>query len=141
MCIMRLAVFGMPQLSVVELWMGSEIAAASTFWYRAFHVAGEPLPCVVEVQNMLALETEGWEAPRHLRLLFLLRSIRARNANHFETDDATWKMSPTSRTAHASVYACCEEGVPSFLSWGGVLTSRASRLISQREAGVAGDAA
>jgi hypothetical protein len=90
---------------------------------------------------MLALETEGWEAPCHLRLLFLLGSIRARHADHFEADDATWKVSPTSRATHASIHARGQEGVSSFLRRGRVLTSRPSRLISEREASVAGDAA
>ena len=46
---------------VAQLRIRPKITFTATFWHRTLHMAGEPLPRVVEMQNVLALETEGRE--------------------------------------------------------------------------------
>ena len=48
-------------LVVVKLGVGSKIAFAPALRNGAFLVSREPLPCVVEMQDMLTLETKRRE--------------------------------------------------------------------------------
>lgn len=76
-------------------------------------MSSEPLSRMVEVQDVLAAQTEGRETPSHAGLLLFLRLVRARHADDLETDDAARKMAPAIGAADTGVDSGGKQRVPS----------------------------
>lgn len=76
---------------VVQLRIGPEIALASTLGYRTFHVSRKPLPRMVQMQDVFALETESRKACCHARVHIrrVFGPVRSRDAHNLEAHHAT----------------------------------------------------
>ena len=94
-----------------QLRVRLEVAAAAALGHGALDVPGEPLPGVVEVQDVLAAQAKGREAAGHARLLLVLGLVGARHADDLEADDAAGQVAAAVGAADAGVDAGGEQRV------------------------------
>lgn len=106
-------------LVIVELRVGAKVALAAALGHGALDVAREPLPRVVQVQDVLAAHAKRREAARHARLVLFLGPVRARHADDLEAHDAPGEVPPAVGTADARADARREQRVARLHAGGG----------------------
>ncbi len=105
---------------IIQLGIGPEITTTATLGDGTLGMSREPLARVVEVQDVVALETEGGESggEADVRVGGELGLVGARDADDLETHDAPREVAAAVRAADARVDARRHQGVGAALGLG-----------------------